>query len=40
LIEATLDAISAEPVADVEHLVHVDLTARQTAQRKMRQGFC
>ena len=40
LIEATLDAISAEPVAGVEHLIHVDLTARQMAQRKMRQGFC
>ena len=40
LIEATLDAISAEPVGGVEHLVHVDLTARQTAQRKMQQGFC
>jgi len=40
LIEATLDAISAEPVAGVEHLLHTDLTARQTAQRKMQQGFC
>lgn len=40
LIEATLDAISAEPVAGIEHLVHVDLTARRMAQRKMRQGFC
>ncbi|HEX7914330.1 1-deoxy-D-xylulose-5-phosphate reductoisomerase [Rudaea sp.] len=40
LIEATLDAISAEPVAGIEHLVHVDLTARNVAQRKMRQEFC
>jgi 1-deoxy-D-xylulose-5-phosphate reductoisomerase len=40
LIEATLDAISAEPVAGVEHLLHMDLTARQMAQRKMQQGFC
>jgi len=40
LIEATLDAISAEPVGGVEHLIHTDLTARQSAQRKMRQGFC
>ena len=40
LIEATLDAISAEPVAGIDHLLHTDLTARQTAQRKMRQGFC
>ncbi|MFT3790074.1 MAG: 1-deoxy-D-xylulose-5-phosphate reductoisomerase [Rudaea sp.] len=40
LIEATLDAISAEPVGGIEHLIHVDLTARRMAQRKMRQGFC
>jgi 1-deoxy-D-xylulose-5-phosphate reductoisomerase len=40
LIEATLDAISAEPVSGVEHLIHTDLTAREVAQRKMRQGFC
>lgn len=40
LIEATLDAISAEPVAGIEHLLHVDLTARRTAQIKMQRGFC
>jgi len=40
LIEATLAAISAEPVAGLEHLLYVDLTARRTAQFKMRQGFC
>lgn len=40
LIEATLAAISAEPVAGLEHLLYVDLTARRTAQIKMRQGFC
>ena len=40
LIEATLDAMPAEPVADIEHLLHTDLTARGVAQRKMRQGFC
>lgn len=40
LIEAALDAISAEPVDGVEHLLHTDLTARRIAQRKMQQGFC
>ncbi|MBS0566641.1 MAG: 1-deoxy-D-xylulose-5-phosphate reductoisomerase [Proteobacteria bacterium] len=40
LIEATLAAISAEPVAGLEHLLYVDLTARRTAQIKMRHGFC
>lgn len=40
LIEATLGAISAEPVTGVEHLLHTDLTARRMAQRKMQQGFC
>ena len=40
LIEATLGAMPAEPIAGIEGLLHTDLTARQTAQRKMRQGFC
>jgi 1-deoxy-D-xylulose-5-phosphate reductoisomerase len=40
LIEETLSAMPAEPVGGVEMLLHTDLTARQFAQRKMRQGFC
>jgi 1-deoxy-D-xylulose-5-phosphate reductoisomerase len=40
LIEETLSAMPAEPVDGVETLLHTDLTARQFAQRKMRQGFC
>jgi 1-deoxy-D-xylulose-5-phosphate reductoisomerase len=40
LIDATLDAMPAEPVNGIEHLLHTDLTAREVAQRKMRQGFC
>ena len=40
LIEATLAAMPAEPVHSIETLLHADLTARQIAQRKMRQGFC
>jgi len=40
LIDATLAAMPAEPVAGIEHLLHTDLTARQLAQRKMRQDFC
>jgi 1-deoxy-D-xylulose-5-phosphate reductoisomerase len=40
LIEATIDAMPAEPVDGLEMLLHTDLTARETAQRKMRQGFC
>jgi 1-deoxy-D-xylulose-5-phosphate reductoisomerase len=40
LIETTLAAMPAEPVANLDHLLHTDLTARQTAARKMRQGFC
>ena len=40
LIDATLDAMPAEPVDGIEHLLHTDLTARQVAQRKMGQGFC
>jgi 1-deoxy-D-xylulose-5-phosphate reductoisomerase len=40
LIEATLSAISAEPVTGIEHLLYTDLTARKMAQRKMQQGFC
>lgn len=39
LIDATLDTMATEPVAGLEHLLHTDLTARQTAQRKMRQAF-
>jgi 1-deoxy-D-xylulose-5-phosphate reductoisomerase len=40
LIEATLGAMPAEPVRDLESLVYVDLTARQNAQRMMRRSFC
>jgi 1-deoxy-D-xylulose-5-phosphate reductoisomerase len=40
LIEGTLGAMPAEPVRDLESLVYVDLTARQTAQRMMRRSFC
>ncbi|HEX4481689.1 MAG TPA: 1-deoxy-D-xylulose-5-phosphate reductoisomerase [Rudaea sp.] len=40
LIEATLAAMPPEPVGDLESLVYVDLTARQSAQRMMRRSFC
>jgi 1-deoxy-D-xylulose-5-phosphate reductoisomerase len=40
LIETTLAAMPAEPVDSIETLLHTDLTARQVAQRKMRQAFC
>ncbi len=40
LIEGTLAAMPAEPVADLESLVYVDLTARHSAQRMMRRSFC
>ncbi len=40
LIEATLDAMPAEPVAGLDMLIHTDLTAREVAQSKMRQAFC
>ncbi len=40
LIEATLGAMPAEPVRDLESLVYADLTARQLAQRMMRRSFC
>jgi 1-deoxy-D-xylulose-5-phosphate reductoisomerase len=40
LIEATLGAMPAEPVTDLEGLVYADLTARQLAQRMMRRSFC
>jgi 1-deoxy-D-xylulose-5-phosphate reductoisomerase len=40
LIEATLAAMAAEPVGDLESLIYVDLTARQLAQRMMQRSFC
>ena len=40
LIEAALDAMPAEPVADLDMLLHPDLPAREMTQRKMRQAFC
>jgi 1-deoxy-D-xylulose-5-phosphate reductoisomerase len=40
LIEATLAAVPSAAVADVETLIHADLTARQAAQRIIRTGFC
>ena len=40
LIEATLAAMPAEPVTDLDGLVYADLTARQLAQRMMRRSFC
>jgi 1-deoxy-D-xylulose-5-phosphate reductoisomerase len=35
VIAATLDAVPAEPVETLEHLIYADLTARQHAQRIM-----
>jgi 1-deoxy-D-xylulose-5-phosphate reductoisomerase len=40
VIEATLDAMPAEPVSSVEGVVYADLTARREAQRMMRRAFC
>jgi len=40
LIEATLEAMPPEPVADLAGVIHADLTAREQAQRMMRRAFC
>jgi len=40
LIEATLDAMPAEPVTNIDGLIYADLTARAQAQRMMRRAFC
>jgi 1-deoxy-D-xylulose-5-phosphate reductoisomerase len=40
IIEACLEAIPAEPVANLTQLIQTDLTARETAQRMMRRLHC
>jgi len=40
VIEATLSALPAVPVAGLDALIYADLTARSEAQRIMRRSFC